>query len=63
MAIGLGGLGHLAATLINKRLVGPGFRHIAIQRNGVVEIGESVFIVVQGDIGKAAAVIGLGRCR
>ena len=63
MPIGLGGLGHLAAPLIDERLVGPGFCHITVKRNGVVEIREGVFVVIECDVRKAAAVIGLRRCR
>jgi hypothetical protein len=61
MAEGLVGALDIALALIDERLVAPGFGEIAVEADGGVEVGKGVVVVVQREIGNAAAVIGLGE--
>ena len=60
MAIGPGGLCLVAAAFVDERLVGPGFGDVAVELDRMIEIGKGVVVVVQRNIGNAAAIIGLG---
>ena len=48
---------------VRSSLESEGFGDAVVQLDRQIEIGKGVFIVVQRDIRKAAAIIGLGRRR
>lgn len=48
-------------VLVDKRLIGPAFRNILIERNGCVEIVEGIVVVAERHIGNAATVIRFRR--
>ena len=60
VAIGAGGLCLVAAAFVDERLVCPRFGDVAVELDRMVEIGKGVVVVVQRDVGNAAAIIGLG---
>ena len=53
----------VAAPLVDQRLVGPALGDVVVELDRHVEVGEGVVLVVQRQIGEAAAVIGFGRVR
>src|SRR5690606_7288795 len=53
----------VALALEDQALIGPGLGVAAVERDGAVEIGQRVLVVVAGEVGEAAAIIGFGRRR
>src|SRR5690606_27704624 len=58
--IGFRRFGHVAAPLVDERLIGPAFRDFFVEADCRVEIGECVLLVSQRQIGYAAPVIAIG---
>src|SRR5690606_34231724 len=61
LIIGTARIVHLAALLVDQRLIGPALRKIAVQLDRLVEIGEGILVIANRQIGDAPAIIGLGR--
>jgi hypothetical protein len=61
--VSLGRLLLFAAALVDQRLVRPALRDPVVQPDRHVEVGKRILLVIGGEVGESATIIGLRRIR